>query len=183
MSDIHQGLVIRAWQAQDSVSALTRLLNEAYATLLAQGWNFTAATQGDDMTRERMQDGHTLVAWQDGVLVGTVSIRPPKQPGERYISDEVPPLYATPGHALLSQLAVSPACRGAGLGDRLMDAAEAWAAGQGYQAVVLDTAEPAEALRRRYLRRGYAEMGPVQWQGKTYRSVLMKKTLAASPQT
>ena len=30
---------------------------------------------------------------------------------------------------------------------------------------------------------GYAEVGTVQWAGKTYRSVLMKKTLATSPQT
>ena len=42
---------------------------------------------------------------------------------------------------------------------------------------MLDTAEPAEELRRRYRRRGYVEMGSVQWAGKRYRSVLMAKNL------
>jgi hypothetical protein len=58
-----------------------------------------------------------------------------------------------------------------------MDAAEAWAAEQGYTHVALDTAEPAVALQRRYARRGYAPVGDVQWAGKTYRSVLMLKPL------
>jgi hypothetical protein len=59
-----------------------------------------------------------------------------------------------------------------------MDVAEAWAQGQGFAQLALDTAEPAVALRQRYERRGYATVGGVQWQGKTYASVLMVKTLA-----
>lgn len=66
-----------------------------------------------------------------------------------------------------------------------MDTAEAWAREQGFERIALDTAEPAEALRRRYERRGYAAVGGVRWQGKTYASVLMTKPLAcqASHQT
>jgi GNAT superfamily N-acetyltransferase len=64
-----------------------------------------------------------------------------------------------------------------GLGERLMDAAEAWAVERGFSHVALDTAKPAEHLQRRYAKRGYAQVGEVQWDGKTYASVLMVKTL------
>ncbi len=101
----------------------------------------------------------------------------PSRAGETYIADPPPPLYTTPGTAILSQLAVHPDCRGLGLGERLIDAAEAWASDQGFARLALDTAEPAEALRRRYERRGYVAVGRVQWMGKTYVSVLMTKPL------
>ena len=109
-----------------------------------------------------------------------VAIRGPKPAGETYITDPPPPLYTTPGTAILSQLAVHPDCRGTGLGERLIAAAEAWAAAQGFSQIALDTAEPAVALRRRYERRGYVAVGSVQWQGKTYASVLMAKPIAAA---
>jgi GNAT superfamily N-acetyltransferase len=110
-------------------------------------------------------------------LVGTVAVRGPKSPEEAYIADPPPALYCQAGTAILSQFAVHPDCRGQGLGERLMDAAEAWAREQGFAQMALDTAAPAEALRRRYQRRGYADVGTVQWSGKTYASVLMRKPL------
>ena len=174
---------IRPLQPSDSLEELTRLLHAAYASLAAQGWNFTAVDQSVDVTRQRLSDTQAFVAEVDGRLVGTVAVRGPKPPDEIYISDPPPPLYTTAGTAILSQFAVHPDCRGLGLGERLMDVAEAWALQQGYGRLALDTAEPATALRTRYARRGYAEMGTVQWQGKTYRSVLMCKPLAPFPRT
>jgi GNAT superfamily N-acetyltransferase len=109
---------------------------------------------------------------------GSSAPSPCAAPSEAYIADPPPPLYTTPGTAILSQLAVHPDCRGLGLGERLIDAAEAWAREQGFTQLALDTAEPAVALRRRYERRGYVTAGSVQWQGKTYVSVLMRKPLA-----
>lgn len=175
---------IRPLQPSDSLEELT-LLHAAYASLAAQGWNFTAVNQSVDVTRERLAGAQGFVAELDGRMVGTVAIRGPKPAGEDYIADPPPPLYTTPGTAILSQLAVHPDCRGQGLGERLMDTAEAWAREQGFERIALDTAEPAEALRRRYERRGYAAVGGVRWQGKTYASVLMTKPLAcqASHQT
>ncbi|RZI99181.1 MAG: N-acetyltransferase [Rubrivivax sp.] len=40
-----------------------------------------------------------------------------------------------PGTAILSQLAVHPDCRGLGVGERLIDAAEAWASEQGFATI------------------------------------------------
>ena len=62
---------------------------------------------------------------------------------------------------------------------RSMDEVEAWLTLLDPTTVglALDTAEPALALRRRYERRGYVTVGQVQWQGKTYASVLMAKPL------
>ncbi len=169
---------IRPLAADDCLTELTRLLHASYASLAEQGWNFTAVDQSVDVTRDRLAGAQGFVAELDGRMVGTVTVRGPKPAGEAYIADPPPPLYSTPGTAILSQLAVHPDCRGLGLGERLMDMAEAWAREQGYVRLALDTAEPATALRRRYERRGYATVGSVQWLSKTYASVLMTKPLA-----
>ncbi|WP_431260481.1 GNAT family N-acetyltransferase [Roseateles chitinivorans] len=173
-------LTLRPLGADDSIEALTALLHASYASLAAQGWNFTAVDQSVQTTRERVESGQAFVALTaTGELVGTVTVAPPKRPDGRYLGDPVPECYTQADTAILAQLAVHPSCRGQGVGERLMDIAEAWALAQGYAHVALDTAVPAEALRRRYERRGYALIGDVQWAGKTYRSVLMRKALGA----
>lgn len=173
-------IAIRPLRADDCLQRLTELLHAAYATLMAQGWNFTAADQSVQTTRERLAEGQAFIALQDECLVGTISVRGPKQADQCYIADAPPPLYLRADTAILSQLAVHPEARGLGLAERLMDSAEDWARAQGFAQIALDTAVPAEALRRRYLRRGYAEVGAVQWSGKTYASVLMSKPLNQS---
>lgn len=172
-------IAIRPLRAEDSIEQLTALLHQAYASLAAKGWNFTAVDQSVEVTRERVSAGQAFVAERQGELVGTVAISPPKPAEGRYLKDAVPALYTEPGTAILAQLAVHPELRGQGLGEQLMDAAEAWAAGQGYARIALDTAAPAEHLQRRYARRGYVQVGEVQWAGKTYGSVLMLKQLTA----
>lgn len=171
---------LRPLRDTDSLAELTALLHAAYASLAAQGWNFTAVDQTVDVTRERLAGAQAFVAELDGRLVGTVAVRGPKPLGDTYIGDDTPPLYTTPGTAILAQLGVHPDCRGLGLGEQLIDAAEAWARAQGFTQIALDTAEPAVALRRRYERRGYQTVGGVQWRGKTYASVLMTKQLTAA---
>lgn len=171
---------IRPLAESDCLTELTALLHAAYASLAAQGWNFTAVDQSVEVTRERVSAGQAWVAERDGRLLGTVAISGPKPVSGHYLRDPVPDCYTRPGHAILAQLAVHPDARGQGLAEQLMDAAEAWAAEQGYTHVALDTAEPAMALQRRYARRGYAPVGEVQWAGKTYRSVLMLKPLTAN---
>ncbi|MEO3690807.1 GNAT family N-acetyltransferase [Roseateles paludis] len=170
---------IRTLNPTDSLEALTQLLHAAYASLAAQGWNFTAVDQSVEVTRSRLAGAQAFVAESGGRLVGTVAVRGPKPAGETYIADPPPPLYTTPGTAILSQLAVHPDCRNQGVGERLLDAAEAWARSQGHARIALDTAKPALALQQRYARRGYAPVGEVQWHGKTYASVLMLKSLSA----
>ena len=170
-------LDIRPLIAADSLDELTALLHAAYATLAQQGWNFTAADQSVEVTRQRLTDAQCYVAVSEGHFIGTVAVRGPKSADDSYLSDVSSRLYTTPGTALVSQFAVHPSWRGQGLGERLMDAAEAWALSHRFCRVALDTAAPAAALRERYRRRGYTEVGEVQWTGKTYRSVLMLKLL------
>jgi GNAT superfamily N-acetyltransferase len=171
-------ITLRPLIASDSLEALTALLHASYASLAAQGWNFTAVDQSVQTTRERVASGQAFVALGGaGELVGTVTIAPPKRADGRYLGDPVPACYTQADTAILAQLAVHPSCRGQGVAERLMDMAEDWARAQGYAHVALDTAVPAEALRRRYERRGYVLIGDVQWAGKTYPSVLMRKAL------
>src|SRR4051812_29071061 len=131
-------VVIRPLSTTDCLEALTALLHTAYASLAAQGWNFTAVDQSVDVTRDRLAGAQGFVAHIDGRLVGTVAVRGPKPVGETYIADPPPALYTTPGTAILAQLAVHPDCRGQGVGERLIDAAEAWAREQGFERMALD---------------------------------------------
>lgn len=169
---------LRPWQPGDSLGALTALLHRAYAPLAAAGMNFTAATQTAAMTAQRMQGAHTWVAVQaDGALVGTITAAGPFDPNAQGWAHALPWFYRQ-DVAHFHQYAVDPACQGRGIGAALLQAAEAWARGAGHRAMLLDTAEPANVLRQRYARAGYADIASVQWQGKAYRSVVMVKPLA-----
>jgi uncharacterized damage-inducible protein DinB/GNAT superfamily N-acetyltransferase len=177
-------LVIRPLQPADDLGALTAMLNRAYAALAAAGMNFTAATQDAATTRQRVARGGCLVAVDAaGGPVGSVCIARPYDAATDPWVAEARWLQA-PDTAHLNQFGIEPALQRAGLGTRLLAAAEQWAREQGFARMVLDTAEPAAHLRAWYARLGYAEVGSVQWQGKTYRSVMMRKNLvdpAADP--
>ena len=168
---------IRPLAPGDSIAALTALVHRAYAPLAAAGLNFTAASQTEAMTADRVGDGHCLLALQGGVVVGTITVarahdadcRPWARASAWLLRDDAAHLF---------QFAVDPAAQGAGLGRALMLAAEAHSLASGRRATVLDTALPATHLRQRYARAGYAEQHELQWHGKTYRSVLMVKPLA-----
>ncbi|MCV2356989.1 GNAT family N-acetyltransferase [Paucibacter sp. B2R-40] len=172
-----QPISIRALAPSDCLSELTALLHKAYASLGAQGWNFTGVDQSVEVTAKRVMAGHCLVALHGETMVGTVMVRGPYRPGvDAWYLDT--PWYTRADTAILSQFAVDPQCQGQGLGARLMQAAEAWAGAQGMAHVALDTARPAEHLQRRYAGSGYVPMCEIQWEGKNYASVLMVKTLA-----
>ncbi len=167
---------VRALAPTDSLAALTALLHAAYAPLAAAGLNFSAASQTDAMTAERLAGGHGLVAVRGDALLGTITVN------RAFDANLKPWARATPWFyradvAHLHQFAVAPGAQGAGIGGALLQAAEAWAQAGGQRAVALDTALPALHLQRRYQRAGYAEVAQVQWRGKTYRSAVMLKTL------
>lgn len=174
-------LTLRPLAPSDSLAELTTLLHRAYASLGAQGWNFTAVDQSVELTAKRVAGGGCLVAVDEaGRLVGTVNMRGPYRPEQDAWSLDTP-WYQRDDTAILSQFAVDPDCQGQGLGARLMDAAEDWAAARGFLYVALDTAEPAVHLQRRYAQRGYTTVGRTQWEGKTYASVLMVRALPHTP--
>jgi GNAT superfamily N-acetyltransferase len=164
-------LEIRPLAASDSLEALTRLLHDAYAPLAAIGLNYTAADQSVEVTAERVSAGACFVAVSEGRVVGTVSVDHPK-------GNPACPYLGRPHVAGASQFAVAPSHQKRGIGSRLLEKAESWASANGYAELVLDTAEPARHLVALYERKGYRQVGFVQWEGKRYRSVLMAKSLA-----
>ena len=171
---------VRPRQAGDSLADLTALLHRAFAPLAAAGMNFTAASQTEAMTRERLSHCHCWVAEQGGQIVGSVTVSGAYDPNHQTWARATPWFYRD-DVAHLHQLAVAPAAQGQGIGAALVQAGEHWARQVGHLAIALDTAAPASHLRQRYQRAGFAEVAGVQWGGKAYRSVVMVKALGDGP--
>lgn len=171
---------IRPLAARDSLDALTALLHRAYAPLAAAGMNYTAATQTADVTARRAAEGQCFVAVRSGEMVGTVTVAGPYDESVAPWTADVP-WFRDADTAHLHQFAVDPRVQRQGLGQRLVLACETWARERGYRLLALDTAIPAAHLRALYRRLGYADVGTMQWEGRTYRSVIMRKALDESP--
>lgn len=166
---MNPNVLIRPLRDSDPLAEITAMLNAAFAELARQGFNFTAATQSEQVTRERVRDGQCLVAQAGSRLVGTILFH---APGTKAYTG-----HDRAGMAMISQFGVHPSQQGSGLGRQLLRAAEALARVSGARELALDTSEGATALVDWYRRDGYAAFGHVQWSGKTYRSVLLSKPM------
>ena len=163
-------VTIRELKPADSLAQLTRLLHAAYAQLGAMGFNYTAVDQTEDVTRRRIEGGTCLVAASEGGLVGTIVYMPPGLSAScRH--------FAKPFVAKIGQFAVLPEFQGSGVGSRLLIAAEEIARNAGASELALDTAENAAHLISWYQNRAYQFVEHAQWEGKTYRSVILSKAL------
>ena len=169
-------LNIRPLAARDSLAALTALLHRAYAPLLARGMNLSAATQDELTTRRRAAEGRCFVAEVNGQLVGTVTVTGPYDEASARWSADVP-WFRQRDTAQFHQFAVDPEWQRQHVGSRLVAACEAWARESGFRFMALDVAEPAAELRTLYRRLGYEEVGQVQWPGKAFKSVVMRKPM------
>jgi GNAT superfamily N-acetyltransferase len=87
--------------------------------------------------------------------------------------------YRLPQVAAARQFAVDPELQRTGIGILLLKRAEAWAAEQGYRELGIDTAAPAVHLLEYYQKLGFEPVGRVQWEGKTYVSVVLGKLVNA----
>jgi GNAT superfamily N-acetyltransferase len=173
---------IRPLAPSDSHEALTALLHRAYARLGAMGLNYTAVDQSALTTRARFASGQGFVIEDGGALIGCVVVAGPFDETKN-LGTRRSPWYLRRDVAHLHQLAVDPAQQGQRLGDKLIEACEAWARERGFRAIALDTAEPAHHLRARYARLGYAEVDHAQWDGKRYRSLILVKPLVGARPT
>ncbi len=171
MNEVTGELIVRAFGPTDSIPAMTGLLHAAYARLGAMGFNYTAVDQSEDVTRKRNSRGDCLVAIESGVLVGTIMYhRPGRSKGCR--------CYERPDVATIGQFGVIPDRQGGGIGTRLLRAAEQMAVANGAAELALDTSEGADHLIAWYEREGFRFVEHAQWEGKTYRSVIMSKRLS-----
>lgn len=169
-------LNIRPLAARDSLAALTALLHRAYAPLLARGMNLCAATQDELTTRRRAAEGRCFVAEVNGELVGTVTVTGPYDEASARWSADVP-WFRQRDTAQFHQFAVDPEWQRQQVGSRLVAACETWARESGFRFMALDVAQPAAELRTLYRRLGYEEVGHVQWPGKAFKSVVMRKPM------
>ena len=160
--------VIRTLDEGDSIADLTVLLHASYAQLGAVGFNYTAVDQSEDVTRNRIKNGECHVAIDGGRLIGTILFC-------RHYHGS--PWYEQRHVAAFAQFGVLPDCQRAGLGRRLVDVAEDRARATGATDIALDTSEGAHHLVQWYERLGYRTVEIAQWRGKTYRSVIMSKSL------
>ncbi len=163
-------LVVRALAYTDSIAAVTELLHAAYARLGAMGFNYTAVDQTEEVTRQRIGRGDCLVAVDDGVLVGTIMFHAPGRSSGC-------PCYERLDVATIGQFGVLPDRQGDGIGLRLLQEAERLAVASGATELALDTSEEADHLVSWYEREGFRFVEHAQWEGKTYRSVIMSKRL------
>lgn len=165
---------IRAFRREDT-TALTRLLHRAYAELAYQGLNYTAAGQDDATTLARATSGRCWVGVTDDTIIGTVTVYYPLDSDHRkWVSRER--IHDT---AWLSQFAVDPQYRHQGFAGRLWRTGRDWLRSQGVTQVALDTAESAHHLLALYRHWGFRRFGTTQIPGKTYRSVLLAKSLSS----
>ncbi len=165
------GLVIRPLADADSLADLTELLHAAYAQLGQLGFNYTAVDQTEDVTRSRITGGECYVACEGDRLVGTIMF---------YRNSKGHcPWYSLPQVATVGQFGVHPAFQRSGVGRKLMTLVEGRAVATGAAEIALDTSEGATHLIDWYSRLGYRFVEHAQWTGKTYRSVILSKTLAS----
>lgn len=163
-------IVIRPLTPADSLEELTALLHRAYKRLADLGFNYTAVDQSVETTRERIEGCECFIATLDDRICGTVNL-------DLRGRDDPPWVAGRKDCAYASQLAVEPTLRKLGLGAKLMDIAESRARDAGFAFCVGDTSERADYLIAFYTGRGYEIVDHVQWDGKTYRSVVLAKKL------
>jgi GNAT superfamily N-acetyltransferase len=161
-------LEIRAYQELDSLSELTALLHRAYRVLLEMGFNYTATDQDEATTKRRLENGYGFVTRLEDQLIGTITLVSPKPQSSTAFYRE---------HWFFTQFAVEPVQQGTGVGGQMLEFIEREARARGATQLGLDTSEGAHHLIAYYKKRGYEVMDTVQWDGKTYRSVVMGKSL------
>ena len=166
-----QDFSIRPFSAADSVEELTKLLHAAYRPLGDLGLNYSAVNQTPDETMKRVNRGKCFVASKNKQLIGTIVFH-----GTAVASGC--PWYDRADVSNFAQFGVHPDYQAIGVGRRLLKAVEAQAIETGAREIALDTAEQAAHLVNWYRRNGYRFIDYMQSPGKTFRSVVLSKSLA-----
>ncbi|MBR6021512.1 MAG: GNAT family N-acetyltransferase [Kiritimatiellae bacterium] len=157
------GQVIREMLEDDSWEDLTALLHEAYREHFLAGRDYAACSQSVEETRQRCQGGTTLLAFADGRLEGTATMH------ER--------MHFGRPCGYVSQVAVSPGCRGMGTGRKLLESLETIAKEKGVDLLECNTAATARRLVAWYQRQGWQKVSLRSYEATNYYSVVFRKKL------
>jgi predicted N-acetyltransferase YhbS len=165
--------VFYRYLAGDDVDDITAMLREAYGPLAAAGMRFVASHQDSAIIRRRLDQGDTIVAVDQGCLVGIITLARAGATGEA-------PFYDAPGVASFGQFAVRPSHQRCGIGRTLVGLVEDRARELGVQHLALDTSEHAADLITFYESLGFHVVARHRWSTVNYESVIMAKDLAES---
>ena len=166
-----QEIVYRYLAPLDDLDAITALLHEAYAPLAAAGMRFVASYQDAEMTRRRTAEGETIVAVDEGRIVGIITLADAG-------GTQGPPFYNRADVARFGQFAVRPSHQQRGIGSTLIALVERRALEEGVAQLALDTSEHAAGLIALYQAKGYRFVEYCQWDGVNYRSMIFSKALS-----
>jgi GNAT superfamily N-acetyltransferase len=160
----------RLLNKNEDLYELTALLNRSYKSLADLGFRYQASFQDVMITKKRVEKASCIVVFEEGKLIGTISYYSPSNArgNDWYDLEDV---------AYFGQFAVDPAYQGKGIGNELINRAEELALKDSAKELALDTAEGAKGLIEYYIKRGYREVGHIQWKEANYRSVLLSKRL------
>lgn len=164
-------IIIRTYNDADSISALTGLLHRAYKDLADMGLLYLASHQSDSVTRRRISEGITFLALHSDAIIGTITL---------YSQVGGCEFYQREGVWHFGQFGVDPSYRRLGIGDKLIETVEQYAAKHGAKVISLDTAKPALHLIEYYKKYKYSIVDEVQWNETNYKSVIMAKSLLLS---
>jgi ribosomal protein S18 acetylase RimI-like enzyme len=164
-------VVIRRFDAGDSIQELTEILHRAYAKFSEIGIQMKAANQPASETRKRIVRGECLVAEMDGRLVGTLVWRQPGRPQSPCS------YYRRPDVATFEQFGVEPDDQGRGIGLKLLREAESKARRSGAAEMACDAAAKAQGLVHWYQRHGYRIVSKIRWQDTNHENLVLSKRL------
>jgi ribosomal protein S18 acetylase RimI-like enzyme len=164
------GLSVTRIERDGDLRPLTALVHRAYASHLAEGRSFVAATQSQAVTKQRIGNHECWAVASDNALAGTVTVMAPGNvTGTPYANQ--------PGVASFSQLGVDPWFKGKGLGNALLAFAEGRCEALGAERIVTDTSTKASALVDWYLRHGYRAVETFKNRATGMESVILAKSL------
>jgi GNAT superfamily N-acetyltransferase len=156
---------------EDSIEEITEMLHEAYAPLARAGMRFVASYQAPSVTKQRTEKGETIVAIDNGVIVGIITLAETS-------ATRGCPFYDRPDVASFGQFAVRPTHQARGIGAKLLDLVEQRAREKDVGELALDTSERATQLIELYQSKEYRFVEYVQWPDTNYRSMVFSRKLA-----
>lgn len=171
--DKDQMVLFRLFNDEDSIDALTLLLNQSYKFLLDMGLNYVAATQDNEVTRSRVGKAYKcFIGELNKEIISTIALY-------KSAPSKICKWYSEKHVAKMGQFAVLPKYQKKGIGDHMLALIEFEASKiQGVTELALDTAETAHHLIQYYQDRGFRYIETIQWDETNYKSVVMSKTIA-----